>query len=125
MRLPLQQSIDFAIFYLAVCSIDTATSMNAIQADDTGSSSHSSPITTLFYSVRVGMHLIVVCGTHFLHQRPDIRAPLLNIHVNDERASPQYIFVNPQSPFYQSGPNIYNSHGVSTTVDIEKRRVRN
>jgi len=58
MRFPFQQSIDFAIFYLAVCSIDTATSMNAIQADDTGPSSHSSPITTLFYSVRVGMHLI-------------------------------------------------------------------
>ncbi|KAF4635237.1 hypothetical protein G7Y89_g2870 [Cudoniella acicularis] len=93
-----------------------ATSANTFTPPGSASKnlhSLSSPITTRFYSVRVNVHLhgfkqkLILC----IVKRPDIHAPVLDIHVDDERASQHYIFVNPQSPFYQSGPNIYDSHG--------------
>ena len=70
---------------------------------------------TSFQSVSLSRPFSLICtDTLYIDQRPDIRAPVLNISIkNDSFISPGYIFLTPydgEAP----GPYIYDYNGVSS-----------
>ena len=67
-----------------------------------------------FQSVSLSRPFSLICiDTHYIDQRPDIRAPVLNINLkNDSLISPGYIFLAPFDGEVP-GPYIYDYNGVS------------
>lgn len=67
-----------------------------------------------FQSVSLSRPFSLICtDTHYIDQRPDIRAPVLNISLkNDSHISPGYIFLAPFDGEVP-GPYIYDYNGVS------------